>query len=144
MSKSNSLNMVATLVAASGLVKLVGTIEGVSDSAITILFKKKRSSKYKRKTIPLADVVAYGKDKKSDEQFVTYIGRVEADEFIGPVSNEKNGFIVLDTEAGKCNVRAGVNGEIATADDCDGPEGKKKKKDKGDGEGKKKKKKKKK
>lgn len=143
MSKSNALNMAATLVAAIGLVKLVGSIESVSDSALTIFYKKKRSSKYKRKTIPMSDVVAYGKDKKTDEQFVTYRGRVEYEEFVGSVSNEKNGFIVLDTETGKVNVRAGENVEIESVEDFDAPGGKKKKKDKGDGEGKKKKKKKK-
>lgn len=138
------MNMVAAIFAA-GLVKLVGNLESTSDSAITIFHKKKRSSKYKRKTIPMSDVVAYGKDAKTEEDFVIFRGRVEYGEFIGPIGNEKNGFIVIETEAGKVNVRAGENVELESAEDFDGPEGKKKKKkDKGDGEGKKKKKKKKK
>lgn len=137
MVKKNSAAMVATIMAA-GIITLIGSIESFSEDSITIYHKKKRSSKYRRSTIPMSKVVAYGAHAKSGEKFVSYHGQVEVAEFVGDVDSTKNGFAVISTDAGKVHVKVD-NAEITSAEDFDGE--KKSKKDKAEKSDKKKKKK---
>jgi len=141
MVKKNSAAMVATIMAA-GIITLIGAIESFSEDSITIYHKKKRSSKYRRSTIPMSKVVAYGAHARSGEKFVSYHGQVEVAEFVGDVDSTKNGFVVLSTDAGKVHVKVD-NAEITSAEDFDADfDGKKKsKKDKAEKSDKKKKKK---
>jgi hypothetical protein len=136
MSKNTSL-IAATLMLASGLHTYTGTIEAYGKDSITMAYKKKRSSKYRRQVFSMDKVHAYGKDKKTGEDFVTVLGSGEYREFVGELDKVENGFATIMTESGKVHVRT-ASAEIVSAEDFDG-EPKKKKKKSEDGKKKKKK-----
>ncbi len=140
MSK-NAMDMIATVIQPVGATKYIGQIESTTSSSISMTYKKKRSSKYRRSSFPLAQVLAYGKDRKTGEDFIIVEGPTEVEDFRGPIEDVKGDFTIIATESGKVHIRSS-SAKIDSADDFDGPGKKEKKSKKDKGEKKKKKKKK--